>query len=450
MVFDPIMISNFNRFSLEGSWLVSCLNWTLLVLVVTVPIIPYRYLVFPFQIPLYFGFTPFIFSFFALAIWIVWRRHTLLSVLQHLPLSRPIGGILLVGVISSLGSSDPGFSLERVIYYFLTGGMLCLIISDFYSKIGCSQRILVILMVTAYLVASYGIVEFFLRQNPFLKEVFSPKNPTYLQLSPDPWFGRRILSSIGHPVFLGAYLVPFLPVSLSFLFQGKNRLTKVVFLIGSGLLMVALLLTFSRGAWVAGLIATLVFLKLRNTRNLMLFFSVFSISLLLFLSFEGVSEMFWARIGEIYEQYIIDFPSSSRGQAYGYVAEIFGRHPIFGLGTGMYRFNAYYLGRAITWPPTLDTPDNMYLIRLAEQGSLGLFALIFFFAHLFRFLYRVNKSSEGQARAFLSGYIGFCVEMLTCSILHFPTTRIVFWIFTGLALSVPNHLKIKKTFKEPY
>ena len=441
MVCDP------ERSVSARSWPVLCLHWTLCFLLVTVPLIPYRYLVLPFHVPphLLFAvrFTPLIFSFSAAALWIAWRRHTLVSVLERLPLSGPVVGLFLAGVMSSLGAADPGSSLSREVYYFLTGGMLCLIVADLYVETGRPRLPLLVLVSTAYLVAAYGIIEFAWRQNPVFQAVFSPENAIYLQLSPDPWFGRRILSSIGHPVFLGAYLVPFLPISLSLLFQARARSAQAAFLGGTGVLLGALLLTFSRGAWVAGFIAVLAYLKLRGTRYLLAVCVMFCVCLFLFLSFGGVSEIFWERIGAIYEQYILDFPSSSRGQAYGYVAEMIGRHPLFGVGTGMYRFNAYDLGRSIHWPATLDTPDNMYLIRLAEQGSLGLFALIFLLVHLFRFLFRAGQYSGEQAWAFMAGYIGLCVEMLTCSVLHFPTTRIVFWMLTGLAVAAHSRSHIQ-------
>jgi len=116
------------------------------------------------------------------------------------------------------------------------------------------------------------------------------------------------------------------------------------------------------------------------------------------------------------------------------------RYPLLGVGTGMYRFKAYVLGRTVVWPPTLDTPDNMYLLWLAEHGALGLFAGVLLLVRLFSLLRNPALTTEDRdlAVAFAAGFAGFCVDMLTCSALYFPVTRMMFWMAAGLSVAATH------------
>ena len=79
----------------------------------------------------------------------------------------------------------------------------------------------------------------------------------------------------------------------------------------------------------------------------------------------------------------------------------------------------------------------MYLLWISEHGVLGLFTAILFFTQLFLFLSHqasVEKNKRELLLALQASIIGFCIDLLTCSALHFPATRITFWILAGLAV----------------
>ena len=317
--------------------------------------------------------------------------------------------------------------------------MLFLVVADLYSWARDPETPLLVFVLVAYLVALYGLAEFVSGRSPIYQTIFSTENEAYLRLSPDPWFGKRILSSIGHPVFAGTYLVLSLPVSVRFVFRAKTAVARSAFLAGSLTLLSALILTFSRGSWVAGLVSLGVYLKWQGRRYLFGAMLALCVVLILFLSFGGASALFKERVRDIYDQYVLRFSSTTRGQSFAYVAAIVDRYPLLGVGAGMYRFSAYVL-RTSTAPFALDTPDNMYLIWMAEHGALGMCVVIFIFVLLFKLLLQASTTSENPdcqaiARVFIASFVGFCVNMLTCSALNFPVTRVVFWILAGLAIA---------------
>ena len=168
------------------------------------------------------------------------------------------------------------------------------------------------------------------------------------------------------------------------------------------------------------------------------------------LSFSGVSEVVVERAWDTYQNYVLNFASTTRGAAYAYVGTIANRHPLMGLGTGMYRFAAYELRRTLdiaTPLGVLDTPDNMYLVWLAENGAMGLCAAVFVLAALLRHLWRAGKTHRDCVQrdltwGFMAAVVGLCVNMLTVDVLYFHVTRTVFWITMGLmvTLVVPREL----------
>ena len=82
---------------------------------------------------------------------------------------------------------------------------------------------------------------------------------------------------------------------------------------------------------------------------------------------------------------------------------------------------------------------------LAENGTLGLCAALFVMAGLLRYLWQraaeegVNWVTRERLWAFIAAFTGFYVNMLSCSALYFPVTRIVFWIMAGVAVATLVH-----------
>ena len=103
-------------------------------------------------------------------------------------------------------------------------------VADLYASLKRPQIGLYIFIFSAYIVALYGIAEFLTELNPLYHWVFNVENEIYRHLIPDPWFGRRIVSTLGHPVVLGAYLVLAFPLSFALLANARGYFLKAIFL----------------------------------------------------------------------------------------------------------------------------------------------------------------------------------------------------------------------------
>jgi putative inorganic carbon (hco3(-)) transporter len=421
-------------------------------LVVTVPLIPYPYLSVPGApdpVVMILRHLPTLVCLLLSGPWL-WRcRVGFLRKMSHLPLAWPIGALLLTSLLSAAGARSPVLSVVKTFYYFATGGLLFIVLVDHAQRRDQGRILFWCLLGTGYVVALYGIFEFATETNLIYDALFSLENETYRRLVSDPWFERRIVSTIGHPVALGAYLSLLLPLSISVASAVTSWLQRTILSLGTLSLGAALFLTFSRGAWLAGIIGVGVLLLLRRNRRLFLMtIVVTALSTGVLWSSTSVSKVTVERARDAYQSYVLDFGSTTRGAAYGFAAVLANREPMLGLGTGMYRFAAYDLRRETDIPTplgVLDTPDNMYLMWLAENGGIGLVVALYVLVVLQQLLWRSSRqgfSVSGQLLScgFFASITGFLVNLLTVDALYFPTTRIVFWILAGLSIVLVQSL----------
>ncbi|MEW6756502.1 MAG: hypothetical protein AB1505_36850, partial [Candidatus Latescibacterota bacterium] len=297
----------------------------LALLVVAVPLLPFRYLPLsglPALLAAAIGHMPSLLCGVVALLWLWQARGNLRRDLERLPLAWPVAALLLVGLLSSVGAAHPVASVARTLYYFATGVLLFLAVVGLVREPRHARPLLWCFLGAGYAVAFYGLLEFALGHNPLYAAGFDPQAEAYRRLVPDPWFERRIVSTIGHPVVLGSYLVLVLPVSLSVAFQARTGVGKGSLLLATATVAGALLLTFSRGAWLAAAAGLAVFLLLRGVRHLVLLPVALAAAAVPVLLFSRVSDTAAARLHDAYQSYVLNFASTTRGAAYGYTAVI--------------------------------------------------------------------------------------------------------------------------------
>ena len=151
------------------------------------------------------------------------------------------------------------------------------------------------------------------------------------------------------------------------------------------------------------------------------------------------------RDGDKVYQYdsLLEYTERFRIAQYYTVGNILAEHPLLGVGFGTftrefekYRYAENYMVRE--FPE--HTTENMYLMFLAETGVLGLLARLALMAAIFVAVFGAWRRAEPGPRrdllwAYLAGYVGLALNMLTWDVLNEPTMRMVYWLWTGLALS---------------
>jgi O-antigen ligase len=222
------------------------------------------------------------------------------------------------------------------------------------------------------------------------------------------WFGN--LNAIG--LYAALSLVFF-----SSFFRSARSRTALISFIAAGTLCV--LFSLSRTAWAGIMVTTIVLIYFMSRDKKLAFLSV-----LLFLAAGLVAylivDIVHARIDQIFSD-ISMFFSNVRSTSLGgrFVMwkaawRMFLSSPLWGVGTGDYEVTVLKYVQAGQLPQFVlqyNQPHNMYLFALAENGLLGLSALLYI-------LYRAFASARMMLHTRESRPLGFIAMAVSC---HYAT-----------------------------
>jgi len=407
-------------------WVSRVTSWGLAILLCYVAVVPHRYVELGPE-----------------AVWLVrgmaWAPALVLCGLAALlvrswdaraPIVSLAGIWVALGVAGAAGGEAPLLGLTRVAYYSVTGVLLSLLLIFSRPERRDLHLILRLGMVASVAVALYGLFEFWTQSNPIYGSSFSVSNPRYAHFARDV-FGRRIRSTVGHPVYLGGFLAMMLPIVLHTTLVGRG-VARSMGALGVGSLIVGLLLTFTRGAYAAAFVGLVVYLSGRATRQVLIVLA--AVGLIASVTFS--SNRVWETLaGRQTLRQLENLRTDQRGVAYWQSTALLAESPLLGIGSGHYRFLAR---RHQDWN---DTPDNMHLRLLAETGLAGyvVFAMICVsvFTHLRVSQRRLQDPRDRDlSRAITAALVGALFDMVTCDALYFPLTRVTFWLFVGCGIGL--------------
>lgn len=220
---------------------------------------------------------------------------------------------------------------------------------------------------SATLVALLGIAEYFLAEKPLL----------FVDTERFANLGSRVCSTFSNPNFLATYLVLVAPMfALGFLDRFRKRSIRI--LEGFGLLsvMLCIVLTWTRAAWLGIAVATLLFLLLhsRESFSCLLFSPIAAFFATPFLPSSVVSR--FASIGRG------DSSISYRLYTWRGVGRMLDAHP-FGIGVGEAAFMQVYPRFAVSGTERVMHAHRLDLQLIAEHGWIGFGLFLLFFALLF-------------------------------------------------------------------
>ena len=241
------------------------------------------------------------------------------------------------------------------------------------------------------------------------------------------YHGGVAAGTMGNPNFLGTYSVFILPVSILFFLKYKTA----AWLTSTALIYSALLVSLTRGAWLAfGLALTIICiscLKLKNIRH--------SLALLLIVLILVTTGLFSARDGIIMKRALgigyelesaialEDEAGSSRFYIWKETIKILPDYWVFGMGPDhLVEGNIFVNQRTI-----VDKAHNNFL-EIAI--TMGIFSLLFYLAFLSNFISRWDTETE---RIFSLMILTYLVQGL----FNIEVVMIMplFWIVLGLSIA---------------
>ena len=248
--------------------------------------------------------------------------------------------------------------------------------------------------------------------------------------------GKRLSApfegEIGEPNTFGGYLVLMLAMSIALFVSLDAKKIKAALLLVTGLTIVPLLLSLSRGSYLAFGSMYFVLIALSKKRGLLVCFLLLACLAAPFAApqrvinrvahtFSQRTQAGQEKIGNIR----LDTSTSIRLRSWARGVKASMKRPIFGYGVTGWHFI-----------------DNQFTRVLVETGFVGLAAFLFLLSSIFKEGWKVFKETEdklykGISMGFLAGLVGMVVHSLSAN--TFIIVRIMepFWLLAGLVMAIP-------------
>ena len=366
--------------------------------------------------------TLFAFTLFLLKKCIVWEWKWIKT-----PLDKPIITLIILSIVAIIFSLHTQTSIRSFTLFLTYPVIFYLVINTVRTRSQFRQLIYVIISVAVFL-AIFGLFKNF-GANPF---------PwwDYMELN----YGDRLMSTFGCPNHLAGYMEMSLPLLLSlFLLDFKPGIN---FILGylSLLLLVALMLSLSRGGWISTLMSlAFMAIALLNSRHFIrkkLLIILMAGSLLLAL-IALVSTPVVERVKTAMEKEE-EASFYSRVVAWGGVMEMISDYPLMGIGPGTFKtiFTQYQ-------PPGLRAhftmAHNDYLHFISETGLLLIPVIIWMIIALYRKGFKKLKNPSRLVRATtlgsMTGISAILFHSITDFNLHIPANAILFTILAAIVVA---------------
>ena len=279
------------------------------------------------------------------------------------PAAWPAAGFMLMAFLSVFSSRVLSFSFYN---YLLLPGAYLLLYTLIYTYIKTrdeKKKILFCFLFGAAAVVVYGFYQYGHIKNMAAMDWVDPER--------FPLLYRRMYSTLGNPNLLGAYLVMAVTMTSPFALMEKEKRNKVLLVGFLGICMAALLLTYSRNAWVSLGCAVLAAAIVYDRR---LFAVIGAAALFIFIHHGQVTERFLSLFTGN------DTSTDLRFALWESTCAMIQDHWIFGVGWGSY-FLAYPAYNFFIEDPRIIIyhAHNMYLSMAAEIGIPGALCFFLFF-----------------------------------------------------------------------
>ena len=349
-----------------------------------------------------------------------------------------LGVLAFLGTLSLFYASSYGLASDTLIEYF-KDAMIGIIVVMMAQRQGS-------LKIAVWAILSAGLLMATLSVFQQITGTFSNHYWGFARIIPDQ-YGNRLSGPIGDPNYFGQIMVVLLPIALDRFWNEKSILLKALGAITFFMTLATVVFTYSRGAFLAMIVAFFVMAIIRPSR---IRFAMIGLIVLIF-TFQFLPASYRARMSSL----LNILPSSSTG---GYVdASVQGRtsenlvawnmftdHPVLGVGIGNYNF--YYQAYSRKLGLDARTQDrsahNLYLEVAAERGVLGLLVFSSLIILTLRQAFVASKKFMESSRSDLSDLaialgISFIAYLIAAIFLHDAYPR-YFYLIVGLCWALPQ------------
>lgn len=256
--------------------------------------------------------------------------------------------------------------------------------------------------------------------------------------------GSRVVGPFDNPNVFGEYLIMVLPLALCCMALGGG-IRRALGLVVTGTVGVALIFTWSRGAWLGAMLAVGLFLLLLQPKLLRL-----ALPGLLALPFlpAVVPASILNRLTSIGN--LADTSTAYRVSIWTASVKMIKEIFVTGIGTGSQAFTALYPVYALGGAAYALHAHNLYLQIFIELGLLGMLTFVIMLVLFYKWVfynYRTitNRRYASIILALGMGILGLLVQGLTDNVWFNYRIVLFFWILMGLAVGIGRSTTIDKS-----
>jgi O-antigen ligase len=253
---------------------------------------------------------------------------------------------------------------------------------------------------------------------------------------------KRATGSFPDANVLGIYLsaIAPLPVGLTFFYFKKHK--KVIMALISSLILLGLMLTYSRPTLLA-IYIVLIFFGIVNKNRILILSLIAFIFFAPFIMPRSIKD--WAK--EVDYNPLRFMCNDDRIAIYRNSWHMINDHPIIGVGVNTFMKN-YRKYKESPEYRNIITSDFVYahnncLHMAGEIGLLGLGAFLWFLYRVFTVSWHIFKEKKDNylkvsSLSIIACLIAFLVNGLTESSLYYSRVALIFWYLIGFSLSLKN------------
>ena len=361
------------------------------------------------------------------------------------PLNIPVLSFIIICVLSLIWSDSPFISLKEL-PLFLSGPLLYfVIVNNIYNERQINRIIGAVIIVGA-LFGIYGILQ-------------------YNGIDFSFWIGNygrgKVFGLFGNAGYFAEYLMLTLPIAVSLFLVSKNKMIKLLFLIGILAISSSIVFTFTRTPYLSIVISFIFMLFLflisrgkelikENKKIFIVIFLVIIIIISLIVVPNPLNKP-GTVISKIKDRASINqltqgYEIKRRVATWKFTTLLIKDHPLLGSGIGSFKYNSlryqakfFDQGNNRTIYPygIAGKTHNEYLQLAAELGIIGLIIFIWLmFVYFYYGLKILKREKERYKQGVIIGLMGSVMAFLIDSIFWFPLhhsfTSSLFWLCLGL------------------
>jgi len=365
------------------------------------------------------------------------------------PLNIPLLIFISVSFLSLVWSNAVYVSLQELPLFLIGPFLYFIVINNIYREQQINH-ILIILLILGGIFGIYGALQY----NGIDFPIWAQNVERF-----------RVFGLFGNVNYFAEYLIVPLPIAVSLFLVNKNKITKILLLIGILAMSTTLMLTFTRSSYL-GFGVSLIFMFLlfllsqgksfiKNNKKIFIIVLA-AIIIMTFLIFVPTplnkADTFISKIKSRISPTTLSQSYSIRRRiaTWKFTALMIKDHFLMGSGIGTFKYNTLKYqakffeqgdNRSIYPHGFAEKSHNEYLQLWVELGIIGLLIFIWLLICYFNYGIKLLKRiKDDYMQGIIIGLMGSIVAVLVDSLFGFPlhlvATIVFFWLSIGLTITI--------------